>query len=135
MYTIKEVARRVNESEHTIRYYAKLGLFPFLKRDKNNTRLCCEENLEGVKIVLCLRDTNMPLHEIKQYMDLCIEGDSTIELRLQMIQEQRIKALKQLQEFQAKIEHLEWKEAFYKNTLKEGIKDLCNPLNPKGEQL
>ena len=36
--TIKDVAARVGESEHTIRYYCKEGLFPFLVRDKNNNR-------------------------------------------------------------------------------------------------
>ena len=33
MYTIKEVAAEVGESEHTIRYYCKEGLFPFVVRE------------------------------------------------------------------------------------------------------
>ena len=52
MYTIKEVAAAVGESEHTIRYYCKEGLFPFLVRDKNNVRKFSKEDLEGVRTVL-----------------------------------------------------------------------------------
>lgn len=48
MYTIKEAAAKVGESEHTIRYYCKEGLFPFLTRDKNNVRKFSEVDLEGV---------------------------------------------------------------------------------------
>ena len=76
MYTIKDIANIVGESEHTIRFYCKEGLFPFATRDKNNVRKFTEADIEGVNIVLCLRDTGMPLSEIKHYMDLCTEGIS-----------------------------------------------------------
>ena len=56
MYTIKEVAAQAGESEHTIRFYCKEGLFPFLTRDQNNVRKFSAEDLDGVRIVLCLRD-------------------------------------------------------------------------------
>lgn len=52
MYTIKQVAEKSGVSEHTIRFYAKEGLFPFLKRDKNNVRLFSEEDLEEVATVV-----------------------------------------------------------------------------------
>lgn len=39
MYTIKEVAKKMDISEHTLRFWAKSGFFPFIKRNKNNIRL------------------------------------------------------------------------------------------------
>lgn len=129
MLTIKDVAARVGESEHTIRYYCKEGLFPFLVRDKNNIRKFTEEDLEGVRIVLCLRDTGMPLSEIKRYMDLCAKGSSTIKERLEIIRSQKEKAYRQMQEFQEKIDHLEWKEQHYMELIENGMKDDCNPLD------
>ena len=128
MFTIKEVAARVGESEHTIRYYCKEGLFPFLIRDKNNIRKFSEDDLEGVRIVLCLRDTGMPLSEIKRYMDLCTKGASTINERLEIIRNQKENAYRQMQEFQKKIDRLEWKEQHYMELLENGMKDDCNPL-------
>lgn len=39
MYTIKEVADKMEISEHTLRFWAKSGFFPFIKRNENNIRL------------------------------------------------------------------------------------------------
>ena len=44
------------------------------------SRRFMEEDLEGVRIVLCLRDTGMPLADIKKYLDLCAKGSSTSDL-------------------------------------------------------
>lgn len=131
MYTIKQIAKKVGESEHTIRYYAKENLFPFLKRDKNNVRLFSEDDLEGVAIVLCLRDTGMPLQEIRHYMDLCRQGNDTLPQRLEIIQKQKAVAMEQLAVFQKKINHLECKEKYYEELLKTGGDDHCNPLHQK----
>lgn len=128
MYTIKQVAEIVGESDHTIRYYCKEGLFPFLTRDKNNVRRFTEEDLEGVRIVLCLRDTGMPLHEIKHYMDLCAMGDSTLPERLQIIRDQKARAEEELAEMQKKIDHLAWKEEHYVKMIETQGEDDCNPI-------
>ena len=128
MYTIKEVAEKVGESDHTIRYYCKEGLFPFLTRDKNNVRRFTEEDLEGVRIVLCLRDTGMPLQEIRRYMDLSAQGNATLSERLQIIREQKARALEEMAEFQKKMEHLSWKEQHYMELIESGAEDDCNPV-------
>lgn len=133
MYTIKEVAAKVGESEHTIRYYCKEGLFPFLTRDKNNVRKFSEGDLEGVRIVLCLRDTRMPLLEIRHYMELCAKGASTLAERLEIIQQQKENAYRQMAELQKKIAHLEWKEQHYMELIQTGAVDDCNPIQHKKE--
>ena len=50
MYTIKEVAQLMEVSEHTIRFWAKSGIFPLVTRDKNNIRQCSENDLDWIKI-------------------------------------------------------------------------------------
>ena len=55
MYTIKEVAEKMDISEHTIRFWAKNGMFPFIKRNENNIRLISVEDLNWVWILKCLR--------------------------------------------------------------------------------
>lgn len=129
MMTIKEVAERCGESEHTIRYYCKEGLFPFTTRDENNVRLFTERDMEGVNIVLCLRDTGMSLKEIRHYMDLCKEGISTLPERLKIIQSQKAKAYAELDNFKKKINHLEEKEQFYLRAIETRTEDdSCNPF-------
>ena len=39
MYTIKEVAERMDISEHTLRFWAKSGFFPFVKRKDNRKKI------------------------------------------------------------------------------------------------
>lgn len=129
MYTIKEAARIVGESEHTIRYYAKEGLFPFLTRNKNNVRLFTEADLEGVRIVLCLRAGNMPIQEIRHYMELCKQGNATLEERLAIIRAQKERAVREMAALQARIEHLTHKEQLYVASINGTREDLCNPLS------
>ena len=131
MYTVKQVAAEVGESEHTIRYYCKVGLFPFLTRDKNNVRKFSEADLEGVRIVLCLRDTGMPISEIRHYMELCAEGDSTLTERREIIRRQKENAYRQMAEFRKKIDRLEWKEQHYSELIRTGAEDDCNPIRHK----
>ncbi|MDE7223540.1 MAG: MerR family transcriptional regulator [Acetatifactor sp.] len=128
MYTIKQVAEKMRVSEHTVRFYAKEGLFPFIKRDKNNVRLFSEKDIGDVATVLCLRDTGMSLQEIRNYMDLCRQGDATISQRLAIIQRQKVVTLAQLAELQRKVEHLECKEKCYKELLHSGENDCCKSL-------
>lgn len=98
MYTIKEVAEKMDISEHTLRFWAKSGFFPFVKRNQNNIRQFSDNDLEWVKIVKCLRSVGTENKAIKRYIDLCIVGDSTIEERYKIILGTKEKALMQMDE-------------------------------------
>lgn len=129
MYTIKEVADKMEVSEHTLRFWAKNGFFPFIKRNFNNVRLFSENDLEWVKIVKCLRMIGTENKAIKRYIDLCIVGDTTIPERYGIIQATKIKAEQQMQELKTQLELLDYKENYYKNLIKNNSNDLCNPMN------
>ena len=45
MLTVKEVSKKFNISEYTLRYYTDENLIPSIKRDKNNIRVFDEESL------------------------------------------------------------------------------------------
>ena len=117
-YTIKEVADKLNISEHTLRFWAKSGFFPFITRDKNNIRLFSENDLNWVRIVKCLRSVGTENKAIKRYVDLCIIGDSTIKERYQIILDTKKKAYEQMEELKKQIDLLDYKESFYKNLIK-----------------
>lgn len=126
MYTVKQAAEIMNLSAHTLRFYAKSNMFPFITRDYNNIRQFSDKDLEWVKLVKCLRDTGMPIEEIKRYIELCKIGDSTIKERYRMILEQKDKAKAQMNELQKSIDLLSYKAERYSSFLK-GEKDMCNP--------
>ena len=129
MYTIKEVAEKMDVSEHTLRFWAKSGFFPFVKRDQNNIRQFSEDDLGWVKIVKCLRSVGTENKAIKRYIDLCIVGDSTISERYKIIQETKLKAQQQLEELKQQIALLDYKENFYENLIKNNLEDTWNPMN------
>nr|WP_319941496.1 MerR family transcriptional regulator [Metabacillus sediminilitoris] len=46
MYTVKEVAKLLELTDHTVRFYTDKGLVPNLKRDKNNNRLFDDDSIK-----------------------------------------------------------------------------------------
>ena len=135
MYTIKEVADKIDISEHTLRFWAKSGFFPFVKRNENNIRQFSENDLEWVKIVKCLRSVGTENKAIKRYIDLCIIGDSTIKERYGIIQDTKKKALEQMEELKQQLALLDYKENFYQNLIENNLKDTWNPMNNITEEL
>ena len=131
MYTIKEVAQKVDVSEHTLRFWAKSGFFPFVTRDKNNIRIFSEDDMNWVKIVKCLRSVGTDNKSIKKYIDLCLMGDSTIGERYEIILSTKLKAQKELENIKKQLKVLEYKENFYKNLIKNNLSDSWNPANKK----
>lgn len=129
MYTIKEVAKKMDISEHTLRFWAKSGFFPFIKRNENNIRLFSDNDLDWVRIVKCLRAVRTENKAIKRYIDLCIKGDSTIHERYGIIQATKLKAEQQMLELQQQMDLLNYKEKYYQNLIKNNLKDDWNPMN------
>lgn len=129
MYTIKEVAEKMDISEHTLRFWAKNGMFPFVKRNENNIRQFSEDDLNWVRIVKCLRSIGTETKLVKRYVDLCIIGDSTIPERYEIIKTTKEKALQQMEELKKQLELLDYKEEHYKNLIKHNLRDNWNPMN------
>ncbi len=129
MYTIKEVSEKMEISEHTLRFWAKSGFFPFVKRNQNNIRMFTDKDLEWVKIVKCLRSVGTENKAIKRYIDLCIIGDSTIAERYQIIKSTKQKALNEMENLKKQLDILNYKENFYKNLVNGNLKDTWNPMN------
>ena len=135
MYTIKEVANKLDISEHTLRFWAKSGFFPFIKRNENNIRLFSDNDLDWVRIVKCLRSVGTENKAIKRYIDLCIQGDSTIPERYGIIQATKLKAEKQMLELQQQLDLLHYKEKYYQNLIKNNLKDGWNPMNNQNSEI
>lgn len=129
MYTIKEVAKLMDISEHTLRFWAKSGFFPSITRDSNNVRLFSEHDLGWVRIVKCLRAVGTENKAIKRYIDLCLVGDSTIPERFGIIKATKIKALQQMEDLKKQLELLDYKENYYENLIKNNENDKYNPVN------
>ena len=84
-YLIKDASKKLNISIYTLRYYDKEGLTPFVKKDENGVRKYTEEDLEWIRLLMNLRDIDMPISNIKEYIQLYLQGDKTIDERTDLM--------------------------------------------------
>ena len=71
MYTVKEAAKQLGFTEHTIRFYTDKGLVPSVIRDKNNCCLQGDSTIETrYHIILKQKEiAKRQLEEAKQRLD------------------------------------------------------------------
>lgn len=84
-FTIGNAAKELNVSIHTLRYYEKEGLLLSINRDASGKRIYTESDIQWIYMVRCLRDTGMPIREIKKYISLFKQGASTISERKEIL--------------------------------------------------
>ena len=127
-YTVKEVAEKLGMTTYTIRYYDNADLIPGVDRTAGNIRMFSDRNLAWLKLVHCLRMTGLPINTVRQYIRMCLKGDSTIPERAEMISKQEKVLHDQLQMLQQQMEILEYKKKYYQDLLAGRTKlDHCNP--------
>lgn len=125
-FTISEAAKTMNITTHTIRYYDKEGLLPFVERTKSGIRYFSENDLEGLTLINCLKSTGMPIKEIKLFVDWVVEGDSTLKQRYDMFVERKESVLRQISELQKALERIDYKCWYYKTALDAGTEKIHN---------
>ncbi len=116
-YTIKELERRTQVSAHTLRYWAKCGLFPNITRDNNDYRLFDDTDVMWVTTVRCLRETGMSIKRVLAYLKLCDLGEATLPERIDILKAQKAEILETLSTYQAALLHLEKKIALMESRL------------------
>lgn len=129
MYTTKQVCDQVGISYETLKFYCKEGLVPNVKRDKNNYRKFDEKNIAWLKGIQCLRKCGMSIKDIKVYMNYCLEGESTIPKRKEMLDKSKAFLLKQIEEISESINFINSKQAFYDDVLSGKIKYTSNLID------
>lgn len=120
VYTVGEMARKLNVPASTLRFYDKEGLLPYVERSSGGIRLFQESDLEWLQIIHCMKKAGMSIKDIRHYIELAKQGDDTIETRLQMFQHQRDVLKQQLAEMQHTLETVEYKCWFYETARAAG---------------
>ena len=120
VYTVGEMASRLEVPASTLRYYDKEGLLPFVERSSGGIRMFRESDLEWLQVISCMKKAGMSIRDIRHYIELAMQGDDTIETRLQMFQHQREVLLRQIAEMQHTLETVEYKCWFYETAKAAG---------------
>ena len=118
VYTVGEMAKKLDVPASTLRYYDKEGLLPFVERSSGGIRMFQESDFEWLQVIGCMKKAGMSIRDIRQYIELALRGDDTIDTRLKMFTHQRDVLLAQMEEMRHTLETVEYK-CWYYETAKE----------------
>ena len=128
VYTVGEIARLLDVPASTLRYYDKEGLLPFVERSSGGIRMFRESDFEWLRIINCMKKAGMSIKDIRQYIEMALQGDDTIDLRLQMFRHQREVLLEQMREMQHTLEMVEYKCWYYETAKAAGTAEHLQEL-------
>lgn len=124
---IAEVSHKYELSQDTLRYYERIGLIPRVNRNKSGVRDYTEEDCRWVEFIKCMRGVGLPVETLIEYVGLFLQGDATMEIRKNLLIEQRNQLLVKMEEMQRVFERLDTKIARYEQTIGEKEKSLRVP--------
>ncbi len=133
LYTVGEMAKKLQIAPSTLRYYDKEGLLPFIERSDGGMRMFKEADLEWLLIIDCLKKTGMSIKDIKIFIDWVQQGDETIDLRLQMFQDQHKVVKEQIAQLQSTLDIINYKCWYYEAAREAGTTDV--PKSMKMEDI
>ena len=126
MYTMMQVCRETGMTYQALKYYCNEGLVPNVKRDANNRRIFDERDVKWIKDLVSLKKCGMSIQEMKDYLDLCLQGVSTIPQRKEMLTEKQQRLRSSIQELEDSVAYIDWKQNFYNDVLSGKIPYVSN---------
>lgn len=117
MYTMMQVCRELDITYQTLKYYCNEGLVPGVKRDSNNRQIFDEKDVKWIKDLTCLKKCGMSILEMKEYLNLCLQGESTIIPRKKMLTKKQEELRTSIQELEDSVAYIDWKQNFYDEVL------------------
>ncbi len=133
-YTMMQVCRELDMTYQTLKFYCNQGLVPNVKRDKNNRRIFDTRDVEWILGLGCLKRCGMSIEEMREYLQLCLEGEKSIPARKEMLAEKRERLVAKLAEVQASIDYIDWKQGFYDDVLAGRTEYYSNLLPEDGSE-
>ena len=107
--TIAEVSRKYDISADTLRYYERIGLIPPVPRTRGGLRDYGEESCGWIQLMKCMRAAGVQIEALIEYVDLCQQGDATLDARKALLVEQRDQLVSRMAEMQASLDLLNQK--------------------------
>lgn len=102
--TIDEVSERYQIPAEILREYEGWGL---CGADSVSWQ-CGKQDLERLSLIMVLHDVGFRKDEVEEYMRLVLEGETTRERRMRMLEERRVEALDEIHRREQKLEQLDY---------------------------
>ena len=103
----------------TLRWYEREGLIPVIDRTRNGYRRYDGQAIRMIQMLVRLRRTGMPVEQMREYITLVAEGESSHRRRLALLRRHRDAVQQQLNQLADDLGALDHKIANYERTLGE----------------
>ena len=123
-YAIGQFSKLTGLTGPTLRYYEQEGLLS-VQRDAAGRRVYTEQDVEWLHFIKRLKETGMPIREIRRYAQLRYQGDSTLQERLTMLEQHHQTVLEKRQKLENNLRKLEEKLTFYRQALQKEERTSC----------
>jgi DNA-binding transcriptional MerR regulator len=112
-WTTRQAAEKCGLSQHTLRWYERIGLLDRVDRAPDGRRRFSQGDLDWLVLLSRLRATGMPVAEMLRYAELVRSGAGEPE-RLQLLEQHRERVRQALLDQQDCLELLNIKIATYR---------------------
>ena len=117
IYTMMQVCKKTNMTYQALKFYCNEGLVPNVKRDKNIRRVFDERDVAWIESLTCLKKCGMSIQEMKEYLELCLQGPSSIPRRKELLAEKQAALRETIRELEGSVAYIDWKQNFYDEVL------------------
>ena len=114
---MKEACRLTDMTYENLKFYCNEGLVPNVKRDSRNYRVFDDHDIKWIQSWSCLKKCGMSISEMKKYLSLCLEGESSIPERKVILEDKKEALLRSIEGLQKAVEYIDWKQSFYDDVL------------------
>ena len=91
-----------------------------------------ESDIEWLQVIGCMKKAGMSIKDIRNYIEMALQGDDTIDLRLSLFQHQREVLQKQMEELQHTLEMVDYKCWYYETAQKAGTVEVPQEMDLAG---
>jgi DNA-binding transcriptional MerR regulator len=132
--TPAEAARRSGVSLDTLRYYERIGLLDTIDRSAGGHRRFTDDDLRWLGILRCLRETGMPISDMRRYAELARSRHAaSLAERIDLLEAHDMTVTARIAELRAQRAHLRDKIAYYRSELDRASADADDARAPAGE--
>ena len=114
---MKRCCEATGMSYEALKFYCNEGLVPNVKRAGNNYRVFDMHDVNWIRSLACLKRCGMSIQEMKEYLALCLQGQSTIPQRMELLEKYKQNIHARMAELQDSLDFIAWNENFYREVL------------------
>jgi DNA-binding transcriptional MerR regulator len=113
-YSPAQAAEVSGFSIDTLRYYEREGILRSVARTPGGHRTYTEADLSWLDLVHCLRDTGMPIVDLRRYAELSLD-EATLAARVALLDEHDRRVQESIDALRGQQEKLREKIAWYRS--------------------